>query len=110
MAFEMRQYLFASKRQYVQSFRNSSRKQFNNNKIMELSAITLIGIFLLFAWLLKILRKENLKLEKELIQLQDENKKLTISNKELLNANYKLSKKININQAKCQNSNNYGEF
>ena len=108
MAFEMRQYLFASKRQYVQSFRNSSRKQFNNNKIMGLLAIILICVFISFAWFLKILRKENLKLENELIQLQNEliqlqNEiyELTISNKELLNANYKLSKKININQVKA---------
>lgn len=101
MAFEMRQYLFASKRQYVQSFRNSSRKQFNNNKIMGLLAIILICVFISFAWFLKILRKENLKLENELIQLQNEIYELTISNKELLNANYKLSKKININQVKA---------
>ncbi len=101
MAFEMRQYLFASKRKYVQSFRNSSRKQFNNNKIMEPLAIILICVFISFAWFLKILRKENLKLENELIQLENEIYELTISNKELLNANYKLSKKININQVKA---------
>lgn len=101
MAFEMRQYLFASKRKYVQSFRNSSRKQFKNNKIMELLAIILICVFISFAWFLKILRKENLKLENELIQLENEIYELTISNKELLNANYKLSKKINIKQAKA---------
>lgn len=101
MAFEMRQYLFASKRQYVQSFRNSSRKQLNTNKMIELLTVTLVSAFLLFAWFLKILRKENLKLENELIQLQNEIYELTISNKELLNANYKLSKKININQVKA---------